>query len=394
MPDALRAYRAASWALVPLARPVLLRRRAQGKEHPQRWSEKLGQASAPRPDGPLIWLHAVGLGEVMALRALFPFLTEVSVLVTSTSRASGDAIAPYLPAGAVHQYVPLDLPPYAKQFLDHWRPDAVAWAEQELWPGLVSMAAARGIPQAIVNGRMRADAFTRKQKLPGLSRAVFGRMEWISAQTDDMAERFVGLGGRAVRVDGSLKPAAPPLQDDPAVADDLGGRNWWIGISTNETDDKLCLAAQKARVRDGQASGLILAPRDLARLPDLKAVVSDLGLENHVHIVDRLGALGGYLHRASAAFIGGTTGDGAGKNPWEAARLGLAIVRGPQISNFKDDFAALGEAATVVETAEDLAEFLDTAPLKSLGSAAQKRALDQVDRVRPVAEALVRMAMR
>ena len=110
----LSLYRVATWAL-PLAAPFLLKRRlAKGKEEAGRWREKLGEASVPRPQGPLIWLHAVGLGEVLALRGLVLALSRenpnLHFLLTSTARSSGQGVGGQLPPRTQHQFLPLDAP--------------------------------------------------------------------------------------------------------------------------------------------------------------------------------------------------------------------------------------------------------------------------------------------
>jgi hypothetical protein len=123
---------------------------APGKELADRWREKLGQATAARPEGPLVWLHAVGLGEVLALRGLIAAMAElapeVEFLVTSTTRGSAEVLAGNLPPRTRHQFLPLDAPRYLARFLDHWRPALSVWAEQDIWPGAVVATARRGIP--------------------------------------------------------------------------------------------------------------------------------------------------------------------------------------------------------------------------------------------------------
>jgi 3-deoxy-D-manno-octulosonic-acid transferase len=182
----LRAYLAASHA-IPLIAPALLRRRlARGKEHPDRWREKLGQASQPRPHGPLVWLHAVGLGEVMALRGLIAGMADRSAdtnfLVTSGTRASAELFAANLPPRTRHQFLPLDAPGYLSRFLDHWRPSLAIWAEQDLWPGAVVATRARGIPLALVNARMNDAAFARRRRWRSLYADLFARFSAITAR--------------------------------------------------------------------------------------------------------------------------------------------------------------------------------------------------------------------
>ena len=182
----LRAYLLASQA-IPLAAPLLLRRRlARGKELPDRWREKLGEPSLPRPDGPLVWLHAVGLGETLALRGLIAAMADqapaVEFLVTSTTRGSAEVFAANLPLRTRHQFLPLDAPTYLTRFLDHWRPSLSIWTEQDLWPGAVVATSARGIPLALINARMNAEAYARRARGKGLFSNLLARFRLIAAQ--------------------------------------------------------------------------------------------------------------------------------------------------------------------------------------------------------------------
>lgn len=179
----LRAYLAARRLAQPLMRAVLARRLKQGKEDPARLPEKLGRPTAARPAGRLVWLHAVGLGEVLALRPLIAALQAedpaLSVLITSTARSSAQVLGSNLPAGAVHQFLPLDGPDFLRRFLDHWRPDLSIWSEQDLWPGAICDTAARGVPLAYVNARIGARAAAKRARLGGLYRDVLGRLSLI-----------------------------------------------------------------------------------------------------------------------------------------------------------------------------------------------------------------------
>jgi len=217
---ALQGYLALSRG-IPLLAPTLLNRRlARGKELPDRWREKLGEPTLSRPDGPLIWLHAVGLGETLALRGLIAALAEqapaAQFLVTSTTRGSAEVLAQNLPPRTRHQFLPLDAPAYLNRFLDHWRPSLSIWAEQDLWPGAVTATAARGIPLALVNARMNAEAYARRARWKGLYANLFARFALITAQDETTARHLQALGAKGVSVTGSLKAAAPPLTADPA----------------------------------------------------------------------------------------------------------------------------------------------------------------------------------
>jgi 3-deoxy-D-manno-octulosonic-acid transferase len=360
---ALAAYLAVSRA-IPLVAPALLNRRlARGKELPDRWQEKLGQPTQPRPDGPLIWLHAVGLGETLALRGLIAAMAQAApaahFLVTSTTRASAEVMAANLPARTLHQFLPLDAPRYLNRFLDHWRPTLSVWAEQDLWPGAVAAADARGIPLALVNARMNADAFARRRRHQSLFADLLSRFQLITAQDNETARHLQALGAKSVSVTGSLKAAAPPLAADPhrlrAAREALAGRQPVLLASSHPEDEFVTFSALRA----AHPKLLVIAPRDPHRGPEIAARAAEHGLgvtlrsagqgpSADVWIVDTFGEMGLWYRLCPVTLIGGTFGPTEGHNPWEPAALGSAILHGPRIANFAADYAALHGAGAAL----------------------------------------------
>lgn len=369
----LRAWLLAMRAL-PLVAPSILRRRlARGKEMPDRWREKLGEATLPRPAGRMVWLHAVGLGEVLALRGLIAAMAErdpkVEFLVTSTTRASAEVLAANLPPRTRHQFLPLDAQRYIARFLDHWRPDLSIWAEQDLWPGAVVATAARGVPLALVNARMNADAFARRARWRSLYADLFARFELVAAQDAATARHLAALGAEGVRVTGSLKSAAPPLSVDATLLSEaqeaLKGRRPWVAASTHAEDEAVAFAAQARLYAENPAWCLILVPRYPDRRdeilaavpPGLPVSVSPEPPTGAVHLADGFGQLGLWYRLAPVALMGGTFGPVEGHNPWEPAALGVAVLHGPRVTNFAQDYAILdgaGAARAVGTLAEDL----------------------------------------
>ncbi len=371
---ALTAYLAASRA-IPLIAPTLLQRRlARGKELPTRWQEKLGQPTQPRPKGPLIWLHAVGLGETLALRGLIAAMseeTDASFLVTSTTRASAEVLAQNLPERTCHQFLPLDAPAYLARFLDHWRPSLSIWAEQDLWPGAVAATDAAGIPLALVNARMNADAFARRYRFRSLYTDLFARFRLVTAQDATTARNLLTLGAANVSVTGSLKAAAPALVADPkalaAARKDLAGRQPILLASSHPGDEAAVIAALR---QIHPRPLLLIAPRDPNRGAEISAYAAAHGLTATrrsqgegptagIWIVDSFGEIGLWLRLCPVTVIGGTFGPTEGHNPWEPAALGSAILHGPRIANFAADFASLhGAGAAHQVTPENLAAAL------------------------------------
>ena len=322
-----------------LVAPLYLRRRvSKGREVKDRWREKLGRPTAMRPAGRLVWLHAVGLGEVMALRGLIVAMAaedpDLNFLITSTARSSAEVVAGNLPPRTQHQFLPLDAPRFVARFLAHWRPDLAVWSEQDLWPAAVLQADALGVPMVVVNARMNAAAFQRRRPIRGLLAALYPRFAIVTAQDAETARHLVQLGARKVEVTGSLKAAAPPLGHDPgelsALQAALAGRRPWLLASSHAEDEAVALAVQARLFAEDPRWLLIIVPRAPDRRDAILASIVELGLAatlqsrrevpgGAVHVADSFGELGLWYRLCPVVLMGGTFGPVEGHNPWEPA---------------------------------------------------------------------------
>ncbi len=404
-------YLAAS-PMIALVAPFVLRRRlARGKEDPARMAEKRGYASAPRPEGRLVWLHAVGLGEVLALRGLIHAMARIDpsmqFLITSSARSSAQVIGANLPPRTQHQYLPLDAPSYLSRFLDHWRPDLSVWAEQELWPGAVMAAHARGVPLALVNARMTDAGFARRARAGGLYGDLLARFTLITAQDDRSAAHLLALGGTGIRVTGSLKSAAPPLNTNPEAVSDASiavrDRRVWVAASTHPGDEVEVVAAQAALWQGDPRWLLILAPRDAGRAGLVASQLTDAGLAfaqrslgqlpcagDAVWLADTYGEMGLWYRLAEAALIGGSFDSTEGHNPWEAAHFNTAIIHGPHVANFLRDYDALHSENAAREIAPGgLVAALRDEDLPAMAARAQRIVTQAAGALHPLASDLL-----
>jgi 3-deoxy-D-manno-octulosonic-acid transferase len=216
---------------------------------PTRLAERRGYPGARRPDKTLVWLHGASVGETVTLLPLVDMLKRrgFAVLVTSGTVTSAKLLAARLPAGVIHQYLPLDVPRYMRRFLDYWRPELGLICESEIWPNLMIEARRRGIPLALVNARMSERSFKRWYKLPQTSRFLLSCFESCLAQSQGDGERLAQLGAPRVSIAGNLKfdvPAPPADADTLAILDGLTtGRPVWIAASTHPGEDELVIAA-------------------------------------------------------------------------------------------------------------------------------------------------------
>src|SRR5215831_11620011 len=349
-----RVYRALTRPLTPLALVYLARRRKRGKEHPTRLRERRGFPGGARPDAPLLWLHAASVGEATAVLGLIERLLDarpdLEILVTTGTVTSASLLETRLPARARHQFVPADLPSWTARFLDHWRPDMALWVESELWPNLVRATSARGIPMVLLNGRLSARSYARWRWWPGLIGPVLGAFALCLAQDEEQAERLRQLGAREVATLGDLKAAASTLPVDPMQLERLrrriGSRPLWLAASTHPGEEEIAASVHRRLSETHPGLLTIIVPRHPARGDAIATMLAARGLraaqrrrgepitgDTDVYLGDTLGELGLFYSLAGIAFIGGSLVPKGGHNPFEAARLGCAVLQGPNIGN-------------------------------------------------------------
>ncbi|MEZ5754604.1 MAG: 3-deoxy-D-manno-octulosonic acid transferase [Paracoccaceae bacterium] len=369
---------ALGWVLGPIWVPMLWLRRLRGKEEAGRWREKLGRIPLPRPEGPVIWVHAVSVGESLSVLPLLQALTaraDLHVLLTCTTVTAMDLMRGRVPERVILQYLPVDLPGPVARFLSHWRPDVAVMVESEFWPRLIHATHSRGIPLILANARISDRSAGRWARMRGLAGAILGRFNALVATDAAMAARLVALGAdpARVRVTGTLKRGAARLPVDAAelarLRAALAGRQVWLAGSTHPGEEAAVLEAHRALSARLPEAILILAPRHPVRGDEVAGLVTAAGLTQsrrsrgeapagQVYLADTLGEMGLWFDLCPVSFIGGSLVAGiGGHNAYEPALHGSAILHGPHVGNFADLYARLdgAGAARVVADAATLA---------------------------------------
>jgi 3-deoxy-D-manno-octulosonic-acid transferase len=363
LPLALRLYRLGCVVGSPLASRLLTRRLRRGKEHPERMTERFGQASIARPPGPLVWVHGASVGEMLAVISLIERLRaqHFAVLVTSGTVTSAALAEQRLPDGVRHQFVPLDAPRFVQRFLDHWRPGLALFVESDLWPNLICSCAARKIPMIVINGRLSERSFSRWRRVPGVIAALLNRFDLCLTQSAADAERYAKLGAPRVNATGNLKLDLPAPPADDAVLGRLkqivGKRPVLVAASTHPSEEAAVIGAHRRLRAKFPALLTIIAPRHPERGGSIVEIAKSAGVavalrsrraqpmpDIGVYIADTLGELGLMYRLAPIAFMGGSLAHHGGQNPIEAIRLGAAVIHGPHVWNFADIYAALDAA--------------------------------------------------
>ena len=308
---------------------------------------------------PVIWLHAVSVGEVLAVSRLVAELDQVMDgempacrVVVSTTTKTGQALARERFGAARVFYCPLDLPWAVGAYLRAIRPAALVLAETEFWPNLLAGCARRGNPVMVVNARISDRSWPRYRALAGLWRPFLSRLTAVLAQTEVDAERLRALGCVGATVGGNLKFDVRATVEAEATKRlrDLGaGLRFVVAGSTLEGEEQMLLDAWPQLLAAEPGLAMVLAPRHPERFGAVAALVarsglawrrrSELGTDDlaagEIVLLDTIGELASVYSLAAVAFVGGSLVASGGHNPLESAQFGVPVVMGGSYENFR-----------------------------------------------------------
>ena len=380
MPVARLLYTLLLVLALPAAAVFLLWRGRRHTGYRQHWGERFFGLAPRRPDAnsPLVWIHAVSVGETRAAQPLVAALLaqrpDLHILFTHGTPTGRDAGEDLFGDRVSRAYLPYDLPWAVATVLQHTRPCIGLLMETEVWPNMVAACCARRIPLCLVNARLSERSARGYRRLGWLARPAFAGLTRVLAQTAADAERLVTLGAQDVRVTGNLKSDAEPDPQQVAMghawraewdaAAHVSGvrpRPVWLAASTREGEDAAVIQAVRQAPRDAL---LVWVPRHPHRVPEIEAALDRAGLahvrrsastapapEVTVWIGDTLGELAAYIAAADVVFMGGSLVDTGGQNLLEACAQGKPVLVGPHTFNFLE----LTEAAVTAGAAERVA---------------------------------------
>lgn len=373
----LKLYRLA-WKLgSPLVDLYLWRRKRQGKEDIDRFDERLGVPSLPRPSSKLVWVHAASVGEAVSVLPLIEEMLNgnawIHVLVTTGTVTSARMMQERLPKRAFHQYVPVDKLEYVEEFIDYWQPDLAIWVESEFWPNLLFETKRFGCPLVLLNARMSDRSFDKWRKHRHFAKMLISCFDLILPQSREDASKYRELGGKNIKYFGNLKYGAKPLPFDEKkfyeLKDMIGNRMVWLAASTHKGEEEEILAAHMKIKEKNYAVLTIIVPRHPQRGHEIRNMIpsnihtalrSDgekIFDDTDIYIADTMGELGLFYRLAPIVFIGGSFVPIGGHNPIEPAALENSIICGPYMDNFNEivtEFEAAG-AITFANDSRDLA---------------------------------------
>lgn len=354
--------------------PLLVYRRLTRGPSPTTLRERLGGVPSRPVAASCVWIHAVSLGEVNATRTIVAELRrrapEVAIVISSTTR-TGLAQARKLYPNLVTFRYPLDLSPIVRRVLSRIRPSVIVLMELEVWPNMIALAARRGIPIMIANGRVTEDRSMRRFRWPllrAVARAMFRRVAWVGAQDATYASRFAELGVPPdhIEVVGSVKYDGADLGDHVAGQDELArdmgldpGRPLLVCGSTGPGEEEIVLDAYQRAIETHPTLQLAIIPRKPERFDEVAQLIVRRGFTcfrrstsapvvppgvaepRPVALGDTMGELRKFYALATVVFVGRSLVPMGGSDVMEAAGLARPVLVGPHTENFAEAVALL-----------------------------------------------------
>jgi 3-deoxy-D-manno-octulosonic-acid transferase len=354
---------------------------------------------------PTVWVHAVSVGEVLALNGLIRRLREehpqYRIAISTTTLAGQQLARDRFGAGDVF-YFPLDFAFAIRTYFAALKPELVVIAETEFWPNFLRLARKSGAHVVVVNARISDRSFPRYRRMKGIFRHVLRNVDRFLTQSDIDRGRLVEIGAPPdrVSVSGNLKfditpPKVSALIGQLQASIKYSGANPVIVAgSTVEGEEPIVLEAFRRALKWYPNATLILAPRHPERWPAVLELLrrsglpfwrrtewsTDTPIAGGIFLLDSIGELAALYHLATVAFVGGSLVPRGGHNILEPAHYGVPIIVGPHTENFRDivEMFTRAGAVDIIERAKFADELLHLLETEQKRALLGKHALDVV----------------
>ncbi|XP_021764838.1 probable 3-deoxy-D-manno-octulosonic acid transferase, mitochondrial [Chenopodium quinoa] len=365
-----KIYRALTFSLTPLIRLHLRFRKFRGLEHSLRWPERLGRPSLNRPPGPLLWFHAVSLGEGMAaipvIRRCLTERPDINILMTTTTLSAFEVLKQKLPLTVIYQFAPLDLPAVVDAFLGYWKPNAVILMESELWPNVLMAASKSKMALVLLNARMSERSFkhwSAPAVLP-LIALMLSKFSLIMPLSTAEAIRFqllqappfiVNISADLKYCVGEIATSTNSLKGVKDFLAQLNHREVWMASSVHKGEHEVMLRVHKTLVQSHPKLLTVIVPRHPCHGLDFSQASKKLGLTvalrsdggkltsaTNIYVANTLGELRELYRLMPISVIGGSfLPTSSGHNIAEAMAAGSAVLTGPHVGHFSHMVSAM-----------------------------------------------------
>lgn len=373
-------YQILSILLFPFVEIYIFYRIYKKKEHKQRFRERFGIASKEQPDGNLIWINAVSVGEAKSALILADEILKKSpdstILFTTTTLTSAEIIEKKsleTNGKIIHQFLPVDLFFQVRKFLRFWQPSTIIFFESEIWPNLITESKKSGANLYLANARISEKSAKIWRFFDKLFFNVFNNFDIIFAQSEDDKNRFQKLTKKEVLFLGNLKSQIQAQEADKEKLESLKtqieNRPIFLASSTHRGEEEIIVKTHQKLKTDFKNILTIIVLRHPNRSLEVEKILQNIKFAKRsknqnitkdieIYLVDTIGELETFYQLSDFGFIGGSLVKIGGHNPYEAIANNCAVISGENIFNFKDIYENLAKSNSciLVKNSDELYE--------------------------------------
>jgi len=363
-------YKILSVLSFPIIELYIFYRIYKGKDNKKRFKEKFGFSSCKRPEGEVIWIHGVSVGEAKSALTLADEILKrddsISIILTTTTLTSAEIVANHAKkydGRLIHQFCVLDMLYQVRRFLSFWQPSKVIFLESEIWPNLIFETKEFGSKLYLVNARMSEKSTKRWSYLRYLFWGIFDKFDKIIVQSKDDKTRFETLTKKEVLFLGNLKAQIREVEYDKNALESLrkkiGERPIFLAASTHRGEEEVVIETHRKLKKDFPNILTILVVRHPNRAHEIESLLKgtnyakrsrgeELKDDKELYLVDTIGELGLFYELADFALIAGSIKEIGGHNPLEAIMSDAAVISGNNVFNFREIYDELIKADSCI----------------------------------------------
>ncbi|MDD5577806.1 MAG: lipid IV(A) 3-deoxy-D-manno-octulosonic acid transferase [Methylobacter sp.] len=352
-------YSSIFYLIIPFILCRLIWRGFKAPAYRERWRERFALYNNRFPQE-VIWFHAVSVGEAEALFPLARLIQrrhpDTRLLITTTTPTGSARVKAVMKESVEHVYLPYDIPDAVSRFMQSFKPRIAVIMETEIWPNLFAYCGKNKIPLYIINARLSEKSARGYQKIPSLIHPALAQVKLIATQTQEDANRFMAIGAENEKVEtlGNIKfdvevSSEVIRQGMQLKADLFGDRFIWLIASTHKDEEIIFTEIYKEIKQEIPELLLVIVPRHPERFSEVKKLCEQQKLrvvrrtsgeksqkDTDVYLVDTMGELKLLYAGSDVAFVGGSMVPVGGHNILEASAVGVPVMFGPYMANFKD----------------------------------------------------------
>ena len=332
------------------------------KEDKERFKEKFCFPSKKRVTGNLIWFHGSSVGELLSVLPLVYELEKnksiSQILITSSTLSSAEIFKKYKFKKTVHQFFPIDSVLFSYKFLNYWKPTIAIFIESEIWPSIFKALHKKNTPLLLLNARITKKTFNKWNYIKSFSNSIFKNISKAYPQNKETFNYLKKLNVSKIKIIGNLKfinnDQDKLIKLDKNLLKNFKNRKIWCASSTHSGEEIICSKVHLDLKKKYKNLLTIIIPRHIHRINKIFQEIKDLKLnivlhssksknlkDADIYLVDTYGETKKFYNSTGIVYMGKSLTGKGGQNPLEPARLGAAILYGPNIGNFLDIYRLL-----------------------------------------------------